>query len=195
MKTVIRTICACAAASALLLGASSDGFAEHEKKKKVRKVRTSSACSAGASSSLARYKIEKGEVLPASIPKALTKKPGNAERGLETAVNPGKGNCLACHHIAKVLAKADKSDEKSLKLYGNHGEVGAPLNGVGARYSKAELRMIVVDPKKAFPDVTTVMPAYHARTASKDVKRACRGRVMLSAQSVEDIVSFLEELK
>jgi sulfur-oxidizing protein SoxX len=193
---VIRTLYVCIAASALLLGLASATFAEHEKKKKVRKARTSSSsCSAGSSSSLARYKIEKGEALPAAIPKPLTKKAGDAKRGLEVAVNPGKGNCLACHHIAKVLAKADKSDPKSVKLYGNHGEVGPPLNGVGARYTTSELRMIVVDPKKAFPDVTTVMPAYHARTASKDVKRACRGRVMLSAQSVEDIVTFLEELK
>ncbi len=195
MRTVIRTFCVSVVASALLLGLASETFAEHENKKKVRKVRAASACSAGSSSSVARFKIEKGEALPASIPKALTKKPGNAERGLEAAVNPGKGNCLACHHIAKVLAKADESDPESVKLYGNHGEVGPPLNGVGARFSKAELRMIVVDPKKAFPDADTVMPAYHARTASKDVKRACRGRVMLSAQSVEDIVTFLEELK
>jgi sulfur-oxidizing protein SoxX len=192
---VIRTIYVCVAASILMLGLASESFADHEKKKKVRKVRSSAACSAGASASLARYKIEKGEALPAAIPKPLTKKSGNAERGLETAVNPGKGNCLVCHHIAKVLAKADKSDEKRVKLYGNHGEVGPPLNGVGARYSKAELRMIVVDPRKAFPDADTVMPAYHARATNKDVTRACRGRAMLSAQSVEDIVTFLEELK
>jgi len=191
---VIRTICVCAAASIFLLGASAEGFAEHEKKK-VRKVRSSAACSAGASATLARYKVEKGEALPAAIPKPLTKKTGDATRGLEVAINPGKGNCLACHHIAKVLAKAEEVEPKSVKLYGSHGEVGPPLNGVGARYSKSELRMIVVDPRKAFPDADTVMPAYHARAVNKDVTRACRGRVMLSAQSVEDIVTFLEELK
>jgi sulfur-oxidizing protein SoxX len=192
---VIRTISVCVAASALFLGLTSEGFAEHEKKKKVRKVRSSAACSAGSTTALARYKVEKGEALPAAIPKPLTKKAGDAERGFEVAVHPGKGNCLACHHIAKVLSKAEENDEKSVKLYGNHGEIGPPLNGVGARYTKAELRMIVVDPRKAFPDAKTVMPAYHARAVNKDVIRACRGRVMLPAQSVEDIVTFLEELK
>lgn len=191
---VIRILIAIIAASFLIVGSAYDGFATHETKK-IRKPRSSKACSAGASTVQVRYKIEKGEALPASIPKPLTKKPGNADRGLETAVNPGKGNCLACHHIAKVMAKADRSDEKTVKLYGNHGEVGPPLNGVGARYSKSELRMIVVDPKKAFPDKQTVMPAYHLKPTNKDVSRACRGRVMLSAQSVEDIVAFLEGLK
>ena len=194
MRMVIRTICVCVAASAVLLGASYEGYAEHERKK-VRKVRSSAACSAGASASVARFKIEKGEALPAAIPKPLTRKPGDAKRGLEATVNPGKGNCLACHHIAKVLATVEAGDKKSETAYGNHGEVGPPLNGVGGRYSTAELRMIVVNPRKAFPDANTVMPAYHVRTLNRDVSRACRGRVMLSAQSIEDIVTFLEELK
>ena len=177
---------------ALVLAAWASAFAQE--KKIVKKPRRAS-CSAGASAAVARYKVEKGEALPAAILKPLTRKPGNAERGLEAAVNPGKGNCLACHTIAKVLAKVDGDDKKSVKLYGDHGEIGPPLNGVGARYSGAELRMIVVDPRKAFPDADTVMPAYHARAENKDVSRACRGRVMLRAQSVEDIVTFLEALK
>lgn len=192
MGPALRIISIGIVACALILGACADAFAQEQKK--VKKHRRAS-CSAGASASLARYKVEKGEALPAAIPKPLTRKAGDAERGLEATVNPGKGNCLACHHIAKVLAKADENDRKSVKLYGNHGEVGPPLNGVGARYSRAELRMIVVDPRRAFPDADTVMPAYHARAVNKDVSRACRRRVMLSAQSVEDIVTFLEELK
>lgn len=194
MRAGIRSLCIGIAAGAVSLALCSEGYGQQERKK-VRKVRSSAACSAGASSSLARYKIEKGEVLPAAIPKPLTKRKADAGRGLEAVINPGKGNCLACHHIAKVLAKIDESDQNSVKLYGNHGEVGPPLNGVGARFSKAELRMIVVDPKKAFPDADTLMPAYHALPSGKDVKRACRGRVMLPAQSVEDIVAFLEGLK
>jgi sulfur-oxidizing protein SoxX len=162
--------------------------------KKIRKAKRV-LCSAGSSTVLARYKTDKAEALPFAIPKPLTRKPGDPERGLEAVVNPGKGNCLACHHIAKVLAKVEEDDTESMKKYGNHGEIGPPLNGVGARYTQAELRMIIVDPKKAFPDADTIMPAYHARPANKDISRACRGRVALSAQAVEDIVAFLEELK
>lgn len=192
MGLALRAICIGILACALFLGAPSTAFTQEQKKVK-KPVRAS--CSAGASAALARYKVETGEALPVAIPKPLTLKAGDSERGLEATVNPGKGNCLACHNIAKVLAMAEENDPKSIKTYGNNGEVGPPLNGVGARYSQAELRMIVVDPRKAFPDADTVMPAYHARAANKDVSRACRGRVMLSAQSVEDIVAFLEQLK
>ena len=152
-------------------------------------------CSAGASAKLASYKVEKGTALPAAIPKPLTGKSGDAEKGLEAFVDPGKGNCLACHAIAKVQEKVDRNDAESVKVYGNHGDLGPPLDGVGARYTVAELRMIIVDPGKAFPDADTVKPAYHARKDLNDVSRACRRKVMLSAQAIEDIVAYLEGLK
>ncbi len=192
MKHTIRIICTSIVACTLCLIMVADAFAQQ--RRVVRKPKLP-ACSAGASAVLARYKVEKGEALPATIRKSLTKKKGDAEKGLEAAVNRGKGNCLACHQIASVQAKVDESDAETVKTYGNHGELGPPLNGVGARYSRGELRMILVDPKKAFPDADTVMPAYHTRNGLKDVSRACQRRVMLSAQSIEDIVAFLEGLK
>ncbi|GBE44645.1 hypothetical protein BMS3Bbin10_02748 [bacterium BMS3Bbin10] len=192
MKPALRTICIGAMACALAAGSAADTRAQQTKSvKKVQAPR----CSAGATTRLVRYKVERGEALPAAIPKPLTRKPGDAARGLEAAADPGKGNCLACHSIAKALAKADQSDPQSVRTYGNHGEVGPPLNGVGGRYTPGELRMIVVDPKQAFPDAETVMPAYHARKGVKDVVARCRNQVMLGAQTVEDIVAFLEELK
>lgn len=152
-------------------------------------------CSAGSTAVIARYKTEKGEALPAAIPKPLTKESGDPERGLEALVDPGKGNCLACHFIAKVLVRAKKSEPETVRKYGGHGEIGPPLNGVGGRYAAGELRMILVDPREAFPDKKTIMPAYHVRPEAKDVTRACRRRAILSAQAIEDIVAFLEELK
>jgi len=192
MKLAVRIICIGALACALIAGGFADALAQ--RKKRVKKARSLS-CSAGATTHLARYKVEKGEALPAAIAKPLTRKPGNAVRGLEAVSNPGKGNCLACHHVAKLLAKVDESDPESVKTYGDHGEVGPPLNGVGGRYSQGELRMIIVDPKQAFPDADTIMPAYHRRKGLKNVAASCRNRVMLSAQTVEDIVAFLEQLK
>lgn len=192
MKQAVRMICIGAAACAFAAGGIDDSIAQQAAP--VKKVQTP-RCSAGATRALARYKVEPGEALPAAIAKALTRKPGDAARGLEAMANPGKGNCLACHSVAKILAKADKEDPKSVKTYGNHGEVGPPLNGVGGRYSQGELRMIIVDPKLAFPDADTVMPAYHARKGVKDVVPRCRNKVMLRAQTVEDIVAFLEALK
>ncbi|MFQ5626348.1 MAG: hypothetical protein ACE5FM_06815 [Methyloligellaceae bacterium] len=192
MKLAVRIICIGALACALIAGGFADAIAQQ--KKRARKARKP-FCSAGATTHLARYKVEKGEALPAAIAKPLTRKPGNAQRGLEAAADPGKGNCLACHHIAKLLARVDKSDPESVKAYGDHGEIGPPLNGVGGRYSQGELRMIIVDPKRAFPDADTIMPAYHSRKGLKNVVAGCRNRVMLRAQTVEDIVAFLEQLK
>lgn len=192
MKLAVRMICIGAVACALVAGAVADTLAQQ--RKRVKKARTP-PCSAGATTRLVRYKVAPGEALPAAVPKPLTRKPGNAKNGLEAVADPGKGNCLACHHIAKVLAKADQDDPQSVKTYGNHGEVGPPLNGVGGRYSQGELRMIIIDPKQAFPDAETVMPAYHARKGVKDVVARCRNRVMLRAQTIEDIVAFLEGLK
>jgi len=192
MKLAVRMICIGVLACALIAGGFANALAQQ--KKRARKTRNLS-CSAGATTLLARYKVGKGEALPAAIAKPLTRKPGDAQRGFEAAADPGKGNCLACHHIAKLLAKADESDSESVKTYGDHGEIGPPLNGVGGRYSQGELRIIIVDPKRAFPDADTIMPAYHSRKGLKNVAAGCRNRVMLSAQTVEDIVAFLEELK
>ena len=54
------------------------------------------------------------KVVGKSIPKSLTGKPGDPKKGLKTAVNRKKGNCLACHTLPNVK-QAD------------HGEIGPPL--------------------------------------------------------------------
>ena len=144
---------------------------------------------------LVKFKTVKGSTLPAAIEKPLSRTAGDAERGLEIAVDTSRGDCLACHHIAKVLLKAEQDDAASVEKYGRHGEVGAPLNGVAGRFSEAELRLIVAEPQKAFPDADIAMPAYHAIKDQKDVHPHCKGRPMLSAQEVEDVVAFLQTLK
>ena len=192
MGPEIRKFCIGAAVATLGLAMVADALAQQ--RRVVRKPRLP-ACSAGASAKLVRYKIGKGDALPAAIAKPLTRKPGDAEKGLEAAVNPGKGNCLACHEITQVLEKVDESDAETVETYGSHGNLGPSLSGVGARYSSAELRMILVDPKKAFPDAETIMPAYHVSRGLKDVVAPCRRKALLSAQAIEDIVAFLEGLK
>ena len=79
------------------------------------------------------------------IPNSLTGKKGNATKGRATAIHRKKGNCLACHEMP-VPEQAD------------HGNIGPSLVGVGSRYSIAELRLRLVDPKTVNPD--TIMPSY-----------------------------------
>lgn len=144
---------------------------------------------------VAKFKTKKGATLPAAIPRPLTRKAGDADSGLETMVDPRKGRCIACHQVARILAMADEGDADAVAKYGDHGEVGTPLNGVGGRFSEGELRLIVVDPRQAFPDTHRSMPAYHRIKDLNDVHPDCKRRPILSAQEVEDVVAFLKTLK
>ncbi len=141
------------------------------------------------------FKTQKTTGLRPAIEKPLSKKAGDAERGLEAIADTGRGGCLSCHQIAKILPKADESDPEQAKKYGQHGEIGSPLNSVGGRFTAGELRLIVADPQQAFPDADIAMPAYHRVADTVGVHPSCKGRPILSAQEVEDVIAFLKTLK
>jgi sulfur-oxidizing protein SoxX len=120
---------------------------------------------------LVKYKI-----VGKSIPKSLTGKPGDAQKGVLTAINRRKGNCLACHTIPGV----NQPDQ---------GNIGPPLEGVAKRYKEGELRLRLVYPKKLNPD--TIMPSFYTNTGLHRVLKKWEGKTIISAQDVEDIVAFL----
>lgn len=115
-----------------------------------------------------------------SIPASLTGKPGDAKKGRKAAINRKKGNCLACHKMP--------IPEQQF-----HGEVGPDLNGVGSRYSEGELRLRVVDSKTVNED--TIMPAFYKKAGFHRTLKKFKGKSILSAQEVEDIVAYLKTLK
>ncbi len=123
--------------------------------------------------------LVKFKVVGKTIPKSLTGKPGDPKKGLETAVNRRKGNCLACH----VLPNVKQAD---------HGEVGPPLAGVAKRYKEGELRLRLVDSKKLNPD--TIMPSYYRNTGYHRLQKKWKGKTIISAQDVEDILAYLKTL-
>ena len=130
--------------------------------------------SKAAEFSLAKFRVGDG------IPKSLTGKPGNAKKGRSTAINRKKGNCLACHSMP-VPEMAD------------HGNIGPNLAGVGSNYTVAELRLRLVSAKTISPD--TVMPSYYMKTGFNRVQKKWRGKTVISAQDVEDILAYLVTLK
>ena len=75
-----------------------------------------------------------------------------------------------------------------------HGTVGPPLDGVGARYTPAQIRLRIVDDQQINP--MTIMPGVY-----RDPARANRiaddywGKTFLSAQQVEDLVAYLVTLR
>ena len=75
-----------------------------------------------------------------------------------------------------------------------HGTVGPPLHGVGARYTKGQIRLRVVDERRIFP--MTIMPGFYRDPAKANrVADAYWGKTFLTAQQVEDLVAYLETLK
>jgi len=115
-----------------------------------------------------------------SIPKSLTGKAGDPANGRKLAINRKKGNCLACHSMP--------IPEQQF-----HGETAPSLYGVGKRLSEGELRMQLVNSKVTNPD--TMMPSYYRTFGFNTPLKKFVGKTILSAQEVEDIVSYLRTLK
>lgn len=114
-----------------------------------------------------------------AITTSLTGRPGDPAAGREVVIDRKLGNCLSCH--ALPLAEADQ------------GNIGPDLHGVGARLSAAQLRLRVVNTKIIDPQ--TIMPAYYRADGLYGLTKALAGKPILTAQQVEDLVSYLATLK
>jgi len=123
---------------------------------------------------MAKYKI-----VGKSIPKSLTGKPGDPVNGRKVAISRKKGNCLTCH-VMPIPEQAD------------HGNIGVTLYGIAKRYKIGELRLRLVDPKKVNPD--TIMPSFYKTTGLNRVQKKWKGKTIISAQEVEDILAYLMTL-
>lgn len=123
-----------------------------------------------------------------AVAASLTGVPGNPENGAKIMTTKSLGNCISCHQVT------------ALKHAPFHGNIGPVLDGVGDRYSEAELRGILVNAKKTFPG--TMMPAYYKSTGFIRPGKGFSGKKaeeplppLLSAQQIEDVVAFLMTLK
>ncbi len=116
------------------------------------------------------------------VASSLTGTSGDPKAGREWFVTRSLGNCLACHGVEKL------KDEPF------HGEVGPVLDGVADRYTEAQLRAIVVNPKSVFGE-QTVMPAFYKADGFVRLRKDFEGKTIMSAQQVEDVVAFLTTLK
>ena len=114
-----------------------------------------------------------------AIPEPLAAAPGDSQRGREVVVSR-EANCLLCHSIP----------ETGQRFMGN---VGPTLSGVGSRLSAGQIRLRVVDYTRIKPDVA--MPAYYRVRALDQVAEPFRGKPVLSAQQVEDVVAYLVSLR
>jgi sulfur-oxidizing protein SoxX len=125
--------------------------------------------------------LVKYEVVDYGVATSLTGKSGDAAKGVKAFTNRKQGNCLACHQVTALSAQPF------------HGEIGPPLDGVAERYNEAQLRMQVINAKVINPD--TIMPAFYRADGLHMVSKKFKGKPILTAEQVEDIVAYLKTLK
>lgn len=114
-----------------------------------------------------------------AIPKSLTGRPGDAVRGKALIADRDEGNCLACHSIP--------IPEEPF-----HGTIGPDLRGIARRMSVGQMRLRLVNPK--IVNSKSMMPSYYINSGRHRVRADVRGRPILEAQDIEDILAFLSTM-
>ena len=75
-----------------------------------------------------------------------------------------------------------------------HGNIAPPLIGIGSRYREGELRTRLVDIKQINP--MSLMPSFYKHPDNLvRVSKKFKGKTVLTAQEVEDIIAYLMTLK
>jgi sulfur-oxidizing protein SoxX len=106
--------------------------------------------------------------------------PGDPARGAAIVANRAMSQCTLCHPAPGVPAHL-------------RGNLAPDLSGTGARWTAAELRERLLQPERFNPD--TVMPSYGRTEGLARVAPAFRGKPLLEAQQIEDVVAYLATLR
>ena len=110
---------------------------------------------------------------------SLTGAQGDPARGRAIVANRQVGLCLLCH--------SGPFPEERFQ-----GDLAPDLKGAGKRWSEAQLRARIVDSRKLNP--STIMPSYYRTDGVSRVAPAFRGKPLLSAEQIEDVVAYLGTL-
>jgi len=114
-----------------------------------------------------------------SIPASLTGAKGDPARGRAIVANRQVGLCLLCH--------SGPFPEERFQ-----GGLAPDLRSA-ARLSEGQIRQRIVDSTKLNPQ--SIMPAYYRSEGLERVAPAYRGKTILSAEQIEDVVAYLTTLK
>jgi sulfur-oxidizing protein SoxX len=140
----------------------------------------SAAIAVGISRASGEAALRPYAIVGDAIPVPLTGVPGDPARGKAIVASRQTGLCLLCHSVPLPEQKFQ-------------GSIGPDLKGIASRNSEGQLRLRVVDPRAFNPD--TIMPAYYRRDGLARVAQAFRGKTVLTAQEIEDVVAFLMTLR
>ena len=115
-----------------------------------------------------------------ALPQSLTGARGDPARGRAIVANRQVGLCLLCH--------SGPFPEERFQ-----GNLAPDLKGAGARWTEGQLRLRIVDSSRI--NAASIMPAYHRTEGLTRVAPAFRGKPILSAEQIEDVVAFLMTLR
>ena len=115
-----------------------------------------------------------------AIPQSLTGTTGDAERGQKIVRNRSVGLCLLCH-------SGPYPGERF------QGTMAPDLTDAGSRWNEGQLRLRIVDASRLNPD--TIMPPYYRAEGLNRVAPGFRGKPILTAEQIEDVVAYLVTLR
>jgi sulfur-oxidizing protein SoxX len=114
-----------------------------------------------------------------AIANSLTGAPGDAAQGRALVLNRSS-TCILCHN-------GPFPEEKF------QGDLAPSLAGAGTRWSAGQLRLRIVEGSRLNP--ATIMPSYYRVDGLERVGTSWRGKPILSAEQIEDIVAYLATLR
>ena len=114
-----------------------------------------------------------------AIPDSLTNMRGDAVHGHALVVDRAS-TCILCH-------SGPFPDQKF------QGDLAPNLAGAGARWSEGQLRLRLVDASRL--NAATIMPSYYRVDGLVRVGSTWRGKPILTAEQIEDIVAYLVTLR
>jgi L-cysteine S-thiosulfotransferase len=113
------------------------------------------------------------------IPESLTGASGDAIRGRALVLDRAN-TCILCH--------SGPFPETRFQ-----GDLSPSLAGAGSRSTPSQLRLRLVDASRLNP--STIMPSYYRIDGLERVGSNWRGKPILSAAQIEDIVAYLATLR
>ncbi len=124
--------------------------------------------------------LNPARIVDSAIAASLTGGKGNPVRGRAIIVNRQLGLCLLCH--------SGPFPEERFQ-----GNLAPDLQGAGTRWSEGELRLRIVDARVLNPE--SIMPPYYVADGLARVAPAFRGKPILTAEQIEDVVAYLVTLR
>lgn len=115
-----------------------------------------------------------------AVPVSLNGDKGDPARGRLIVGNRQVGLCLLCH--------SGPFPEERFQ-----GTLAPDLRGAGSRLSEGQLRLRIVDGQRLNAD--TIMPSYYRVDGLNRVPASLRGKPILTAAQIEDVVAYLITLR